>query len=149
MNPQDNKYEVSAPALHAARTVLKNFDITETKGGRIRATEKNLAIIIDVCTGIFRVERAMDNMLNNLPWHNKEDLASNMDMLRDAIRAVDMVRKHIPSYGGRGNSNVLRDLGSREPPRRDTKYIQQVSNALRTAKTPDEEQKVLRAAGII
>lgn len=149
MIPQDKQYEVSAPALHAARTILRNFTIAEVQGGRIRATEKNLGIIIDVCTGLTRVEKSLDNMLRNLPWTNKDALANNLDMLKDAIKAVDIARKQMPSYASNGSSSVLRDLGVQKMSSEQARTIQHVSTAIQNAKTPEEEQKVLRAAGII
>ncbi len=57
---QPIKHLVSAPALHAARTLLQNFDVHEKRnvdaGFSVPVNEYNLAVLIDICTCIFRLE---------------------------------------------------------------------------------------------
>lgn len=94
---RNNEFIVSAPAMHAARTLLKNFRFEST--GTIEPTERNIAIIVDVCTQIFRVEAALDNMVQRVPWLDKRSLGQNLDQLREAVRAIELVRNRMPSYG--------------------------------------------------
>lgn len=141
----------SAPALHAAKILLKNFEIVERPEGRIRATEKNIAILIDVCTDIFRVESVMDQLIKTTPWLDKDALARNLGQLRDAVRAVELVRNHMPRFAnsdqqvpfstGKGIEQVV----SQEV----QEHIKTVSRELSKVRTMEEERRVLKAAGIV
>src|SRR4051812_23004553 len=134
-------YEVSAAATHAARTILQNFQLLSRSGSRVKPTEKNLAILVDVCTQIFRVEKVMDHMVRNIPWADKQSLAGNMEQLRDAVRAVELVRNSMHSYG---NVAPLH-MGAKAPPMSHEQLaeMQLVQNEVVRARTPEEEQKIL------
>lgn len=59
--PKPTRQAVSAPALHTARMMLRNFAVSSnTIPSReppvIPPTEYNLAVLIDVCTNVFRLE---------------------------------------------------------------------------------------------
>lgn len=53
----DVKHKVSAPALHAARVLLANFNVAEkqTENQTIPVSEFNIAVLIDICTDVFRL----------------------------------------------------------------------------------------------
>jgi hypothetical protein len=61
-------------------------------------TENNIAIIVDVTTNIFRVQNALDWMVKRTPWADKHELAKNMDLMRDAIRMLELVNNRLPRY---------------------------------------------------
>ncbi len=125
---------------------MNNFELTERPCSRVRATEHNVAILIDVCTQAFRVERVMTHMIKQVPWLDKNSLAANLDQLRDAVRAVEIVRNSMPSYepdigipGKRGH----------ELTRQQVEQAALVQAEVLKARTPSEEQKILRAAGLV
>lgn len=145
------KYEISAPALHCADVILRNFFITEKPNSRFRATQKNLAILVDVCTNIFRVEAVIDQLVQDNPWANKNALAQNLDRLRESIRAVELVRNRLPRYG-KSESQVpfsVKQSVEREVSAEVQQRMKEVSKQLASARTVDDEQRVLRAAGIV
>lgn len=143
------QYEISAPALYAARTLLKNFVFSERPGAKVRATEKNLATLIDVCTQIFRVERVMDRMVHTVPWLDKRDLAQNLENLREAVRAVEVVRSGMPKFPR--NEGIVLAKKHFEPDltRSQVAEMERVRLAVVGAKTVEEQQRILQAAGIV
>lgn len=152
MLKDDAKYEISAAAYHAADTVLKHFDIVPKRGGKVAPTQNNLAILIDVCTEIFRVEAAMDHLLRQSGWQNRSELASNLDRLRDAIRLMEIVRNRLPSFGDVKHRTVpawQKEGIARELTADQRREGEKVSSLLAAARTPEEEQRILRQAGII
>lgn len=141
---------VSAAGLHAAKTLLKNFDIHEKPGGRVRMTERNLAILIDVCTQIPRIEKVMDRMVRTVPWLDKDELGRHLEQLREGMRLLELVRNSMPSYAPQ-NVTVIRQR-EKEPVKLNSeqaRHLARVATAIREAKTPAEEQRVLRAAGLV
>lgn len=93
-----NNYEISVAASHAARTIFRNFTVREK--GTIEATEHNLGIIIDVCTQIFRAQGAMNQLIKDIPWADREALIARMDRLRAAVESLKAVRSKMPKYDG-------------------------------------------------
>lgn len=146
-----SNYEISAPALHAADVILSHFDIVEKRGGKIKFTKKNLAILIDVTTDIFRVEDAIDRLVRENPWNNAQALKENMARLQHSIRAVELVRNRLPKYN-RADTQVpfsVKERVEREVSHETQKRIQEIGRQVTAAKTVDDQQKVLRAAGIV
>lgn len=152
MSPStSNKYEISAPALHCAEIILRNFHITEKPESRFRATKKNLAILIDVTTNIFRVEAVIDQLVKDNPWANKHALAQNIDRLRDSIRAVELVRNRLPRFS-KSESQVpfsVKQSVEREVSAEVQERMKAVATELSSARTVEDEQRVLKKAGII
>lgn len=143
-------YELSAPACHAARIILRHFDLVQKPNGKIRPTEKNLAILIDVTTGIFRVQEALTEFVRTTPWMDKSELAKNMDRLRESIRAIEIVNNRLPRFEQPELMVTVHEKQNVEVELTRTQIdnIQQISAALESARTVAEEQRVLRAAGI-
>jgi hypothetical protein len=141
------KYVTSAAALHAARTLMNNFTF-EAKS-KIPPTERNVATIIDVCTQVFRVEEAMDALVCKTPWMDKHDLRANMEMLQDAIRAVDIVRNRMPSFTN-GAELPRTKMDPREHfTRKQIEAAEALTRRVSQARTVGEQQRVLAAAGLV
>lgn len=140
-------YKISAPAMHAAQVLLQNFEFRERPGGRVPATQKNLATLIDVCTHAFRVEAAIDRMTREVMHMNKESLSDRMSQLREAVRAVSIVRNAMPAYQ---SEQPVRRPPLQEPvsPSR-MEELSHLKDELGKASTPAEENKILQAAGLL
>ncbi len=142
------EYQISAPALHAARTILKNFDLLQKD--KIKATERNLAILIDVCTQVFRVQAAADKLTRIVPWTNKQELAQNLEQLQDAIRAVELVKNRMPNFGQTMRvPQKERDDIEIKLTRDQLKQAQQFGQQVASARTVSEQQGLLMKAGLI
>ncbi len=89
-------YKVSAPALYAARTILKKFRLEPID--KIAATEQNLAILVDITTQIFRVQPAMKEFVSQVPWPDKQGLKENIELLQTGIRALEVVSNRLPAF---------------------------------------------------
>ncbi len=88
----------------------------------------------------------MNHMIKQVPWLDKNALAANLDQLREAVRAVEIVKNSMPSYEP--------DLGipGKRMPELSRQQVEQaalVQAEVLKARTPSEEQKILRAAGIV
>ena len=93
-------YEISAAALHAARTLLRHFDFQIGKNGKYAPTEKNIAIIVDVCTQVFRLEVAVKSITKQLPANlTVHELQSRSEQIREALRTVEMAYNYLPHFG--------------------------------------------------
>ncbi len=91
-----SEYKVSAPALHAARAILRNFRLEPID--KIAATEQNLAILVDVTTQIFRIQPAMAAFVKEVPWTDKNGLKANIELLQNGIRALEVVSNRLPAF---------------------------------------------------
>lgn len=146
----NKKYEVSAPALYAAQTVLRHFELLVRPEGKIGPTLNNLAILIDVCTDSFRLQDSITHVLTSANWASRQSIVENMDKLREALRALEIVRNHSPRY-----ENVVqvpawqKQAVEREISKDLQRAMSDISRALGTARTVEEEQAVLRKAGFI
>jgi len=145
---EQDGYVTSAPALHASKTLRRHFLFTPKAS--IQATEKNLAILVDVCTDIFRVERAVDYVIRSLPWSSKGELTNNLDVLRKAMRAVELVRNRMPT---RAEPILIPNHKKEELEIKLTKKELQQTQALAVqvagARTVGEQQRLLQQAGVV
>lgn len=141
-------YSTSAPALHASRSILRNFALRPKAS--ILATEKNIAILVDVCTDIFRVERAVDYVIRALPWGNKNESVRNLDALRKAMRAVELVKNRMPSY----EESIQIPLKQKDEleiklTKKELQQTQALAARVAAARTVDEQQQLLQQAGVV
>jgi hypothetical protein len=141
-------YVTSAPALHAAKTLIQNFLFYPRAS--VQATEKNLAILVDVCTDVFRVEMAVDYVIKSLPWSSRGELRCNLDVLRKAMRAVEVVQNRMPN---RAETIRIPVRQKEELEIKLTKAQLQQTQALAArvaaARTVDEQQRLLQQAGVV
>jgi hypothetical protein len=143
-------YEVSAPALHAANTVLRHFDLLVKPEGKIGPTVNNLAILIDVCTNSFRLQDSVALVLRTANWADKQSIIKNMDAMREALRALEVISNHCPRYEATIKVPVWQKQAVEHEVSRDLqREMSNISRALGTARTAEEEQAVLRKAGFL
>lgn len=140
--------EVTAPTSAAAQTAVRDlialfrFD----QIGRIKPTVKNLALIVDVCSDVFRAHDAIRWMVRQLDWQNKDELKRQIKHLRTGLRMLDTVRMRMPSFAS-GQTYVVKtevdriDVAITANRQRVTK---EVARQLIAAKNVAEEQRILR-----
>ena len=91
-------YQPSAPAVHTASTLLKNFDINAL--GRVEANNHNVAVIVDVCTQIYRLAPTITLLTREIPWHQPKVVVERMDLLRQRVQELGVARSKMPRYNG-------------------------------------------------
>ncbi len=98
---QDQKPVVSAPALHAARTVKLNFQlIPKPVPGRnpaeIKPSDYNVALLIDSCVNVNRLEELKDRAAE-LHERVDQDLASKEEIL-EFLYDLGVAYNYLPTY---------------------------------------------------
>src|SRR3990167_11412028 len=93
-------YKVSAPALATARMLWKNLEFRER--GKVASTERNVAVLIDLFSQAFRLEGALEHLVRNVRWFNREELSLNMEKAQEALRALEVVRQRLPRFENNG-----------------------------------------------
>ena len=141
-------YVTSAPALHASKMLMQNFRFTPRAS--IQATEKNLAILVDVCTDVFRVEMAVDYVIRSLPWSSRGELISNLDTLRKAMRAVELVNNRMP----RRADPITIPVRQKEEleiklTKKELQHTQALAAQVAAARTVGDQQRLLQQAGVV
>lgn len=93
--PPPGHYQISGASLHAARTLFRHFKPQEND--RIEATLRNVAIIIDSQTLIFKLEQQLDRLTHIAPWGKTRvhELAQNIEEVRHVINIIDGVHKQM------------------------------------------------------
>lgn len=142
------EYQVSAPALHAARALLQHFDLIQK--AKVRATEKNLAILIDVCTNISRLMGAIHQIAKVALTPRGETFREHLDLVRQAMRAIEVVRNRLPMQGPevritlRQHHEVEAELTKSQ-----LRTAQAFAAQVVTARTVREQQSVLAKSGFV
>jgi hypothetical protein len=142
------QYQVSAPAAHAARMLAKNFRFLQV--AQLQPTERNLAIIVDVCTQVFRIEKEVDRVCSATLWQHPRELQQNLEGLRQALRAIEIVRNRMPSFAPQTRV-VIREREKRELQltKEQTTEVQRLQQLVASARTVEEQQRILNKAGIV
>lgn len=141
-------YSVSAVAVHCARVLIEQFDFFEKDEGKVKLSEKNIAITIDVSTHIFRVQDAAYHLLSISRNLQHVPYPAQMKILRRALQATELSFACMPAYGD--NPAATRPWTARHrtldlTAEQRTNRIR-VQRALSAAKTPDQSVAIMRAA---
>lgn len=149
-NPKEH-YNISAPALHTARILFRNFEFLERPGSRVRATEKNVSIIVDIGTNIFRAQNAMTQLVTQVQWADKNELIRNVSKLQELIRCLEVANNRLGSFNMNESRTTIahHEMVERELTRAEIVNAEMVGKALKSARTVAEEQRVLQQAGLI
>lgn len=140
--------EVSAPAYAATQVLIKNYDFqARPHTGRIKPTFRNLAITVDVSMRIRVAQQTMDQALN-LPWERKDDLRRCMTELQQTVRALEFVKNSSPHIATQGRPiwSKAGRYGEPELTRAQRQQLTETGKLLQQAKTPYQEQLILRDA---
>ncbi len=144
------EYDTSAPALHAAKVLFQNFMISSRPESPVILTERNLAILIDVCTEIFRVEMAANYLVHRIPWANRSEARGNILALRKALRAVELVKNRMPDYREPLQIPIKRKQELEiKLTRAQLERAQLIAKEVSSARSADEQQRILAKAGIV
>jgi hypothetical protein len=144
LHPRGSKEGPGLPcgaAWYAARLMTKFFDFKPT--GRVRFSQRNVALIVDTCTETFRLQAAVDTIIERSDWLNSQMLARRVKTVRKALRVLEVVRDRMPSRGI-GAGFILREvkrLEEKPDPHPDFPYLQRRLDAAENAR---QEQKILR-----
>jgi hypothetical protein len=93
----NTEYKISAPALHAARMILKHFDLIPK--GRVEASEHDLAVMIDTATSLHRLIGPIDEVVKTLPALGGALSQTKAAEISKAVAALCTARDWMPSYG--------------------------------------------------
>lgn len=144
------EYDLSAQAVYATRELGVHFDFIERPDGRIRCTEKNIAHLIDVCTGVWRMLDAVSRLCSLTRNQSKQGLMNNLVSIKSAIRVLDYARMSMPANEGMEQIDRNRDLLPHSPndlltPEQRRNRIA-VTRALSKSRTPEEDKLVIQNA---
>jgi hypothetical protein len=137
---------VSAPAWAAAKAILQHFILEQIPGGRVKLSEKNVAICIDVSIGLFRVEQLIDGPVAEVLKLDKNELGNNLKLLQETVRAVELQRNRLPRFGAlpkMSGGNVEPKLTAQQK-----EHFKLVATELAKASTPAEQTAILHKAGM-
>jgi hypothetical protein len=147
---EDGVYQISASALQAARLLSQQFRFFQR--AKIRATEKNLAILIDVCTSAFRIEAVIRRLTSSQLWLSKNELMRDITQVRKALRATEIVKNRTPSAPA---SQVVelhpapKEEQEIRLTREQRKEVEKFARLVEEARTVQEQQALLQKAGLV
>lgn len=146
---KEQAYRVSAPALRTAQMLLQQFAFARV--GKLQPTEKNLAVLVDVCTGISRVLEAVQRLSSAvLVPDTPQEFGEHMKVVREAMRAVEIVRNRLPSDGGSIRVTYRQKQAvALEITKARLREAQALAARVSAARTVQEQQQVLQDAGIV
>jgi hypothetical protein len=102
LTPDQIEYKVSAPAIHAARSLALNFDIIERTGGEVPYCDHNVAVLIDVHTQAWRIKKAMREVFTSGDFYYPDvnSLEANLEALQYHIEQINELRNRLPQFDG-------------------------------------------------
>lgn len=148
--PSGEGYHCSAPALQTARQLWHYYEFT--RKAKLGATENNLAILVDVCTDVFRLERAIDQITQTSLWSGTAELRSKFDALRGLVRELELLSNRLPAI--RPTDLRVVTVAERKPSeprltRERLSELRSIQTRLAQARTVLEEQEVLQRARLV
>lgn len=92
------EYKVSAPAIQAARALVRNFEIIERSGGEVPYCDHNLAVLIDVHTKAWKMREVIKPIFARKDFYYPDlnNLEENIELLQDRIDQIDALRRSLP-----------------------------------------------------
>lgn len=111
----------SAAAVHAARAILRNYHVDALpppRKSKWAPTERNLAIIIDVCTQVFRLEHTVNLICREINHADPNEFRRNIDDVREAMFLLERARNFLPLYSDEPvveeQSEIITDAGAKQ-----------------------------------
>lgn len=142
------RYRVSAPALYAARSIQQHFLLR--RKGALDATERNIAILVDVCTQVFRVEMAVRYFLTRIPWQHRAQAGQALKEMQEGLRVVELVRNRMPAKEKPIKITLYEKQEVEfEVTKAQMRDAQQFASLVANARTVDEQQTILMKAGLV
>lgn len=141
-------YSTSAPALYAAKVIGQHFRVEQKT--TILPTERNLAILVDVCTQIFRIEVAADYAVRIALSGDVSETRRNLVALQKALRALEVARNRLPEFAPIVAVPVRRKEEIEvKLTRAQLQEAEQIAQRVAAARTADEQQSILRQVGVV
>lgn len=141
-------HEISAPAMLATKELIRRFDFCERESGRVKCTEKNIAILVDVSTAIHRISFAIAQVMHETKGKSPEQIAASMREVRIVLDNLKMALTKMPA--GTATLNKGKDFGKVDIGV-GVSYDQRmnrlkVTRALNNSKSDKEQMAILVAA---
>lgn len=143
--PGPQRTEPPCPAAWYAARVLCHYYEFEARTPRMRYSRKILALMIDLCTDIFRLQNSINDLLERSGWMDGQaEMQRRMKLIRTAVALIEYTKTHLPSPGRMGM--VIKEVQIREVPNytRDQQHdVDDLSRRLAGARSPHEERRIL------
>lgn len=138
----------SALAWTAQQNLYSMWDWTGQKQNRIRLTAHNVAATIDITAKLSQIVDDCYWLCRRSPWVSKEDLQRHMGTMRRGLQVFELMKNKLPGYAPENNSHVkvvidVEDV-KRELTAQQQRELQELSVRLAGARSPAEEQTILR-----
>jgi len=147
-NGLPNSYVVPAPALHAARALAGQFLFT--RKAKLEATERNIAILIDVCSGIGRIVESINSLVTYTLAPRAQEIGEHLELLRNALCAVEVARNRMPSESQVAQITLRKKKDIEiHLTRKQISEAHALAVKVSSASTVEEQTRLLRAAGMV
>jgi len=137
----------SALAWAAQKNLYSLWDWTGQKG-RIKLTPHNVAAIVDITAKLTEIMDDCHWLCKRSPWLDKYELQRHMGTMRKGLKVFELMRNRLPVYAPENSSHVkvIVDVGDvqKELTAQQQRELQELSARLVAARTPAEEQRILR-----
>ena len=141
--------EVNPLALHATRMLMEHYHFVE-KTGQVRRNERQIAMLINMCTRLYKLQDALHLMCTRTPWMHVDELRRDLEVMRKSLRAVDSANMYLPGYGGEMPKNLKRvPMGqqwakeSYEPSEHELRRKAQLQEVLAQCKPGMDQQRIM------
>lgn len=152
-----SRYEVDPLALYATQMLMEHFHFIEKRDGAIRAVDRHIALLIGMCTRLHKLEDAVNLMCAQMIGQDEWSLRKNIEVVRRALRAVDLGAMYMPSYKHEVPTGVGRvslsakwnGKGAYQPSEREQRRAAQIKEVLAQYKDEQDKHRVMKMLGEI
>lgn len=144
--PKERSERLPSPLAWSAVSTIGKYFIFTSQRGRIKLTERNIALVIDVCTDVFRIQESIRALTTRCRWTDKEELRKQLELMRTAIAATELVSHHLPA-AATARAVVIGEAPLRETPKPGPSYVRErreLKERLANATGPRQEFQLLK-----
>jgi hypothetical protein len=137
----------SALARNAQKNLYELWNWVGVKQKRVQLTLRNVAVIVDICTNLFRVVDDCHWLCKQSPWMDRHELARRLNVMRRGLRVFELMKNRLPSAASdETQRTVFLDFGDieHEMNEQQRRELRELSERLAEARSPDQEQQILR-----
>ena len=134
--------DLSEPAWIAARALDNAFVFTRSRMGKMAYTVHNIAILVDVCSDVFRAQDAVFRLAKKLPWQDPGEFRQHFKQVRSVAAEVDYVARHMAVFDEPQENKVVVKTGPSAPELsyKQKARLKRVQKVFGQVKTVKEEQ---------
>jgi len=130
-------------SIVAANKLIEYFKFSRRPKSRVNLTLRNIALLIEVSTNLFRVQDALDAVLRT-DWEDKHEALRQLDRIREAIRVLELSKNRLPNELPSNNRFVVVKV-DREMPKQLPADFKDFKTKLESAVTVEQEQQILQS----